>query len=115
MHTDARDDNFLIPADGTALLCDWNWPVVGASWIDTVLVLIAPSGDGLDADAILAERRLTKDVDPEHIDILLALISGYFLKHRDDPVPNSSPYVRQHQAWYAAATWAWLASRRGWA
>jgi hypothetical protein len=114
VHTDARDDNFLMQADGRALLCDWNWPVVGAAWIDTVLMLIAPSGDGLDVDAIVAERRLTKDVDPEHIDILLALISGYFLKHRDDPVPNSSPYIRRHQAWYAEATWAWLATRRGW-
>jgi len=114
VHTDARDDNFLMPRDGRALLCDWNWPVVGAAWIDTVLLLIAAYGDGVDADAVLAGRRLTKDVDPEAIDILLALISGYFLKHRDDPVPNSSPYLRQHQAWYAEATWAWLASRRGW-
>jgi hypothetical protein len=114
VHTDARDDNFMIAADGRALLCDWNWPVLGASWLDTAMVLIAPSGDGLDVDAILAERRLTRDVDPEHIDILLALLSGYFLKHRDDPVPNSSPYIRQHQAWYAEATWSWLASRRGW-
>ena len=114
VHTDARDDNFLMAPDGRALLCDWNWPVVGAAWIDTVLVLIAAFGDGVDADAVLAGRRLTKDVDPEAIDILLALISGYFLKHRDDPVPNSSPYVRQLQAWYAEATWAWLASRRDW-
>jgi len=114
VHSDARDDNFLMTRDGRALLCDWNWPVVGAAWIDTVLVLIAPYGDGVDADGVLAERRLTKDVDPESIDILLALISGYFLKHRDDPVPNSSPYLRQHQAWYAEATWSWLASRRGW-
>lgn len=114
VHTDARDDNFLMAPDGRAMLCDWNWPVVGASWIDTVLVLIGPFGDGVDADAILAERRLTKDVDPEAIDILLALIAGYFLRHRDDPVPNSSPYVRHLQSWYAEATWAWLASRRSW-
>lgn len=113
VHTDARDDNFLL-CDGRALLCDWNWPVLGAAWIDTVLMLISPAGEGIDADGILAERRLTRDVDPEHVDILLALISGYFLKHRDDPVPNSSPHVRAHQAWYAEATWAWLAARRGW-
>ena len=114
VHTDARDDNFLLTGDGRALLCDWNWPVVGAAWIDTVLLLISAYGEGIDTDTILAERRLTRDVEPEHIDVLLALIAGYFLEHRDHPTPNSSPYIRIHQAWYAAATWGWLTSRRGW-
>jgi hypothetical protein len=114
VHTDARDDNFLLPGDGSALLCDWNWPVLGASWLDTVLLLISAYGDGLDADAILAERRLTKDVDPEHVDVLLALIAGYFLRNRDLPVPSSSPFIRVHARWYAEVTWAWLAERRGW-
>lgn len=113
VHTDARDDNFLLGVGG-ALLCDWNWPVVGAAWIDTVLLLVAAAGDGIDADALLASRRLTRDVDPEHVDVLLALVSGYFLKHRDDPVPPSSRYLRTHQDWYAEATWGWLAARRGW-
>jgi hypothetical protein len=29
-------------------------------------------------------------------------------------VPNSSPYLRRHQSWYAEASWAWLARRRSW-
>ncbi len=114
VHTDARDDNFLMAPDGRAMICDWNWPCVGAAWIDTVLLLISAYGDGLDADAILRERRLTKDVDPEHIDVLLALVCAYFLQSRDQPVPNSSPYIRLHQRWYSEATWSWLAQRRGW-
>ena len=113
VHTDARDDNFLIAA-GRALLCDWNWPVVGAALVDTVLLLISAHGDGLDADAILASRPLTRDVDPDSIDSLLALITGYFLERRDQPVPNSSPYLRAHQSWYAEGTWSWLTARRGW-
>ncbi len=114
VHTDARDDNFLLAENGPGVLCDWNWPVVGAAWIDTVLLLISAHGDGLDADALIAERRLTRDVDPEHVDVLLALVCGYFLEHRDGPVPNSSPYIRLHQSWYAETTWSWLASRRRW-
>ena len=114
VHTDGRDDNFLL-SDGRALLCDWNWPVVGAAWIDTVVLLISAHGDGLDADALLAERSLTREVDAEDVDTFLALIAGYFLERRDDPVPNSSPYIRAHQSWYAEATWSWLSSRRGWA
>lgn len=114
VHTDARDDNFLMPRDGRAMLCDWNFPVAGAAWIDTVLLLISAYGDGMDADGILAERHLTKDADPDHVDVLLALVCGYFLERRDQPVPNSSPYLRVHSRWYSEATWAWLASRRGW-
>lgn len=113
VHTDARDDNFLI-ADGRAFLCDWNWPVVGAAWVDTVCVLMTAYGDGLDADELLARRRLTRDVDPEQIDALLALLAGYFLHRRDQPVPHSSPHLRKHQDWCAEVTWAWLAHRRGW-
>ena len=113
VHTDARDDNFLLTASG-AMLCDWNWPVLGPSWVDTVLLLISAFGDGLDADGILESRRLTKDVSPEHIDVLLALVCGYFLESRDRPVPNSSPYIRVHSRWYSEVTWTWLARRRGW-
>jgi aminoglycoside phosphotransferase (APT) family kinase protein len=113
VHTDVRDDNLLVDGS-TAVLCDWNWPVVGAPWIDTVMLLSSAAGDGMDADAVLAERRLTRNVDPDHVDVLLAVLAGYFLKHQDDPVPNSSPYIRRHQAWYADATWSWLAARRGW-
>jgi hypothetical protein len=97
-----------------AYLCDWNWPVVGASWIDTVCLLMTAFGDGLDADDLLARRRLTRDVDPESIDSLLALLCGFFLQRRDQPVPHSSPHLRNHQDWCAEATWAWLARRRGW-
>jgi len=113
VHTDARDDNFLLTRGG-ALLCDWNWPVVGAPWIDTVCVLMTAFGDGVDADALLAARPLTRDVDPEHVDVLLALLVGYFLERREQPVPQSSPFLRMHQDWCAEVTWAWLSQRRGW-
>ena len=114
VHTDARDDNFLL-GPGGAVLCDWNWPALGPAWADTVLLLISAFGDGLGADALLAERPLTKDAHPDDVDTLLALVCGYFLLHRHDPPRTASPYIRVHQAWYADATWAWLAHRRGWA
>lgn len=115
VHTDAREDSFLLTPAGTGYLCDWNFAVVGAGWIDTVCLLMTAFGDGIDADAILAERSLTRQVDPAHIDVLLALLCGYFLERRDQPSPYSSPYLRRHQDWCAEASWAWLAKRRGWA
>lgn len=114
VHTDARDDNFLVKPGVGAVLCDWNWPAVGAAWIDSVLLLVSAHGDGLDADCVLAERPLTREVPAEHVDVLLALIAGYFLERRDQPVPRTSPYLRVHANWYAEATWSWLAARRGW-
>ncbi len=116
VHTDARDDNFLLrdPRAGGAVLCDWNWPVVGAAWIDSVLLLISAYGDGVDVETVLAGRTLTRDVDPAHVDTLLALICGYFMETRDRPVPTSSPYLRVHARWYSEVTWSWLARRQGW-
>jgi aminoglycoside phosphotransferase (APT) family kinase protein len=114
VHTDVRDDNMLLRADGSAVFCDWNWPTVGAAWLDSLLMLIGPCGDGLDVDAVLARRPLTRDVPPEHIDRVLALVIGYFFKSADDPVPPSSPYLRDHQRWQGEVVWRWLCDRRGW-
>ena len=63
VHTDIRSDNVLIDPDGRALVCDWNWPVRGAAWFDSLAALIAPRGEGIDVDAVIASRRLLRDVD----------------------------------------------------
>jgi hypothetical protein len=115
VHTDVRDDNILLCADGRTVVCDWNWPVVGAAWLDTLLLLIGPRGDGLDVDAVLAREPLTRDVPAEHVDIVLALVTGYFFRQADQPVPHTSPHIREHQLWQGEVTWEWLAERRGWA
>lgn len=115
VHSDARDDNFLVTKQGAALLCDWNWPALGPVWLDAVDLLVSAYGDGLDADAILAEHPLTTDADPAHVDAWLAMLCGFMLEGRDRPVPPTSPYLRVHSRWWSEVTWAWLAARRGWA
>ena len=114
VHTDIRDDNLLLATDGRVLLCDWNWPVVGAAWLDTVLLMIGPRGDGLDVDAVLATSPLTRDVPGESVDIVIALVTAYFLVSAAQPVPPTSPYVRDAQRWQGEVCWRWLAERRGW-
>ncbi len=114
VHTDVRDDNILITPAGEAILCDWNWPVVGPAWLDTAILMIGPRGDGLDVDAVLAEAELTRDVPADHIDIALALVTGYFLKCAGDPVPPTSPHLRDAQRWQGEVCWGWLCERRGW-
>jgi len=114
VHTDVRDDNVLIRPDGTAVLCDWNFPCVGADWMDSLLMLVGPRGDGLDVDAVIAARPLLRDVPAESVDIVLALVTGYFYRQAEEPVPPTSPHIRDHQRWQGDVCWAWLAERRGW-
>ena len=48
------------------------------------------------------------------MDRLLAVICGYFLRSADEPVPPTSPYVRDVQRWQGEVVWDWLCERRGW-
>jgi hypothetical protein len=114
VHTDVRDDNVLLAVDGRTLICDWNWPAVGAAWLDSLIALIGPRGDGLDVGAVIAGRRLLRDVPGDHLDRVLALVCGYFLKSAADPVPPTSPHIRDVQRWQGEVVWDWLCERRGW-
>jgi aminoglycoside phosphotransferase len=114
VHADARDDNFILAADGRTLICDWNWPALGPAWGDVVDLLVTAHGDGLDAEARLAAHPLTAAADPEHVDAWLAALCGYMVESDSRPVPPSSPYLGVHRRWWAAATWSWLSQRRGW-
>jgi aminoglycoside phosphotransferase (APT) family kinase protein len=111
VHTDLRDDNILISRDGQVWICDWNWPLRGAPWLDLVTLLLAAAGDGLDADALLVTHPLTREVEPRSIDAWLATIWLYFTTSMEDPVPAHSPYLRDLQAWYGEATEDWLRNR----
>ena len=115
VHTDVRDDNILVRPDGSTLLCDWNFPCLGAGWLDSVFLMIGPRGDGLDVDAVLARRPLTRDVPADSVDAVVALLVGYFLRQSDEPVPPTSPHLRDFQRWEGEVCWDWLCERRGWA
>lgn len=113
VHADMREDNILI-GDASAVVCDWNWPALGPAWLDTLDLLTAARGDGIDVDPILASRRLTKDVDPEAIDSWLAAYCGFMTAASTRPARPSSPFLPQHAMWSAEASWDWLAARRRW-
>ena len=114
VHADARDDNFILAADGRTLLCDWNWPALAPRWIDAVDLLVTAHGDGLPADALLASHPLTATAAADQVDAWLAGLCGFMLEADSRPVPASSPHLGVHRRWWAAATWSWLAQRRGW-
>jgi hypothetical protein len=114
VHMDIRDDNVLLTEDGRALFCDWNWPVLGAAWLDSLILLISPRGDGLDVERVISERRLLRDVPADHVDRGLALLCGYLLNRADEPAPPTSPHLRDAQRWQGEVVWDWLCERKEW-
>lgn len=114
VHADLRDDNLIIDGRGRGWICDWNFPMLGRSWIDLVTVLISVRADGWDADAVLASSPLLGPGDADRVDSLLADLGLYYLIRRDAPGPDNSPHLRAHQAHSAAVVCDWLAERRGW-
>lgn len=113
-HTDIRDDNLLFTAEGRVYACDWNWPVAGAAWFDSLCLLIGPRGDGLDVEQHINDHPLLGEVPAEDIDTVLALLAGYFLKSAAERVPSNSPHLREVQLWQGEVCWEWLEERRGW-
>lgn len=113
VHTDIRDDNVLLTEQGP-LTVDWNFVAAGPAWFDTVSVLVQAYGDGIDCDSVLAGDAFTRDLDPDLVDGVLALLLGYFTWAAAQEHVETSPYLRSHQAWFRDATWSWLSDRRGW-
>ena len=111
VHFDMRDDNLLLTGDGRVLVCDWNWLALAAPWVDLVGLLVSVHGDGLDADAIVADHPLTQGVEPRAINCLLSAMAGYFTQVAARPAFPNSPWMRTHQAWWRDATLSWLALR----
>ncbi|WP_017935609.1 hypothetical protein [Nocardioides sp. Iso805N] len=115
VHCDLRDDNLLLGAAGEVWLCDWNWPVRGAAWLDSLILLVGPRGDGLDVSAHIAGHPLLAAVPAEDVDVVLAHLLGYFTAAADLPRVSNSPYLRMVAGWQRDVLFRWLAERRRWA
>lgn len=111
VHMDFRDDNVLIGPEDGVWIVDWNWPVMGAPWVDLVCLLLSARGDGVDVEELVARHPLSCDVDPASIDSLLAVLWTFWAGAVRQPVPQFSPHLRDHQAWYLAVTEGWLRER----
>ena len=114
VHTDLRDDTLRLAPDGRVLLDGWAWPVRGAAWLDPLLLLVGPCGDGVDVEAVLRRTPSLAAVPDDHVDCVLAAMAGFFLTSCDLAVPAASPWLREFQRWQGEAVWGWLRRRRGW-
>ncbi|HEU5483457.1 MAG TPA: phosphotransferase, partial [Microlunatus sp.] len=110
VHCDVRADNLLVRADGSMVVVDWPWAMVGPAWLDRLLLMInIDLYGGHDVEELI--RRHLGDVEPELIDGTLAGLCAYFTDAgRQDPVPGL-PTLRGFQQAQADSTTAWLRRR----
>ena len=99
LHTDIRADNLLLTADGGVVVVDWPWALVGAPWLD--LLLLAASvwlHGGEDAARVVTRHPLLADADRSDVAAVLASFTGLVLTKSREPGPPGLPTIRPWQA-----------------
>ena len=112
---DIRADNLLLTADGGVIVVDWPWALVGAPWLD--LLLLATSvwmHGGAAAARIVTDHPLLADADQAAVTAVVAAFAGLLLSRSQDPAPLSLPTLRPWQGAMGAATLDWLKARVDW-
>ena len=112
LHNDIRSDNILLTPDGRVVFLDWGMPCKGAVWQDLMMfAFIAEFQGGADADLLVRNHPLTRDIAESSIDVVV--VAGYaayrLLAQRpvDPLMPDSNAY---HIA-CAEASLRWLQRR----
>jgi hypothetical protein len=111
VHLDLRLDNALVDTSGHGRLVDWPSAVRGARWIDAVTYLLDVRHLGGDVEQGLRHAVL-RDVPPEHVDVLLAVLGAHFLDTARTPESPGLPGIRAYQRAQGETVLAWLLERR---
>jgi hypothetical protein len=111
VHLDLRLDNALVEPSRRGRLVDWPSAVRGARWIDAVTYLLDVRHLGGAVGAGLGHPVL-RDVPPEDVDVLLAVLGAYFLDTARTPEPAGLPGIRAYQRAQGGTVLAWLLERR---
>jgi hypothetical protein len=94
---------------------DWPWAAVGARWLDLVAMLPSVAMQrGPAPDDIWRAHSLSRGVDDDHVDAVVAALAGFFVRESRRPPPPGLPTLRPFQAGQGEHAVAWLARRRGW-
>ncbi len=111
IHLDLRADNMMQRPDGALVIVDWAWAMLGAAWIDPVLLaieFISSGAPGLDIDALLTRVADQHGIGVDTAVDTLAGILGFFEAACRRPDPPGLPTLRDFQRFQADALRGWL-------
>jgi Phosphotransferase enzyme family len=110
VHCDIRADNLLVRPDGSVVVVDWPWALIGPDWLDRFLLLInIDLYGGHDPEDLIA--RYLPSVDPSLITGCLAGMCAFFTDAGRQPGAPGLPTLRAFQQAQADSTTAWLRRR----
>ena len=111
LHCDLRADNILI-ANRRVYFADWPGACIGAGWIDLLgfLPSVAMQG-GPKPWTIFDQSSLAKAARTEHVNAILAAVTGYFLGNSRKPPPPGLSTLRPFQRAQGVEALAWLRHR----
>lgn len=112
VHADLRADNLLIRPGGGLTIVDWPWACVGAPFLDLCFMLPSVGlGGGPSPAAVVDRYGLFADVGGEDLTMVLAALTGFFLRSSLDPAPPGLPRLRAFQRAQADVALGWLRER----
>lgn len=111
LHCDLRADNILLTKGGV-YFADWPGASIGADWIDLLGFLPSVAMQGGPKPWIVFDRSaLTRGVDPEDVNCILAGLTGYFMASARKPAPPGLSTLRPFQLAQGVESLAWLQHR----
>ncbi len=114
LHFDARSDNVLVRADGSAVLVDWPWARRGAPWFDALTLLVDARWHDPDLDI---DRFLDHDafaaMDAAAADRMIVAFAGFMLDRGRQPDQPGIPTLREFQRQQGAVASRIARERRG--
>jgi hypothetical protein len=112
LHGDLRADNMVLTTSGI-IVVDWPEAVIGPAWLDLLLALpsMGMFAGGPDPERVVLEHPLTRAVDPEMIDSVVAAIAGFFTCESVLPPPSGLPTLRKFQRDQAIVALDWARRR----
>jgi hypothetical protein len=112
VHFDVRADNVLLGSRGEVWFVDWANATVGASWVDTVLMLPSVTlQGGPDPATALAATAVPTRADPDAVTALVVALTGFFTFQARLPAPPGLPQLRPFQAAQGEVARAWVRDR----